>query len=85
MSTPKSNEDAHFSDFDVDNRMVVPPSVQQDAPSGDYAVNGCCPECLNPVWTDCEEINYSQNFVGVLECQDYCSVCGWQGLTYYED
>jgi len=85
MNTPNSNDNGLNSSVEGDQVQSQGDTPEFNSREGDYSNGGLCPQCFNPVETDCDEL--VQNIQGdtINECADYCPKCGWFSVTYYED
>jgi len=84
MDTPKSNENGLLSDFKGEYVQTQAEGTENVSREGDYAINGQCPQCFNEIRTDSHDIMENGEGSGIAGCVDFCTVCGWFGLTYYE-
>jgi len=84
MDTPNSSENGLSSDFEGKDVQTQAEGTENSLREGDYAKNGLCPECLNPVETHCYDVLDGGIETGLTECFDFCPVCWWEGYPYYE-
>ena len=83
--SPNSNDNGLSSDSGEENVQTQAVGTENNSREGDYAINGLCPECFNPVETDSQEYDVRGGWTTIQMNNDYCPVCGWQGLEYYDD
>jgi len=84
MDTPNSNDNGLSSDFEGEDVQTQADGKENASREGDYAINWQCPQCFNPIQTDSFDVMKNGEEIGIAQCVDFCAVCGWFGLTYYE-